>query len=468
MSSRWRRPRTINDTAITTDSLIASGSVMNVLIIDIECQGLDLALRCGDAGNKVKLYRDSKKPIKDGKGFHQIQLIDDWRSAMAWAKNGLIVPTGNAKFTQELDRFRDLGFPIFGPTAQSARLEIDRAFGMETMKKVGIDLPPYEMFSSLDEAEKFARKADRVYVFKPLGDTDDKSLTYCPCDPADLVGFFQRLKEKGLKIKGACMLQEKIDMLVEFGVSGWMGPDGFLPGKWQICFEHKKLMNGEIGPNTGEMGTVCQYSKKDKLAEEMLKPIEPILKRMGHTGDFAVGCGVDKKGKAWPFEFTARAGWPARFIQDASHDGDPSQWMKNLLVGQDSLTVSEDVAIGVVMAQPKFPYNKSASEDVEGNVILGLEDVDEDQIHPIGVMVGKGPTMDGGKIVDGQTFQTTGEYVLCVTGLGSTIRKARKSVYGAVDKIKFANAMYRTDIGEKLEAPLPRLKEFGYAKGLEW
>lgn len=438
---------------------------MNVLIIDSERTGLDFALRCAAAGHSVRWYRYSKKPTKVGDGFKQITIVTEWRSHMQWAKSGLIFLTGNCKFLVELERFRDFGFPVFGPSVASADLEIKRSSGMDLMRKIGIDIPVYKEFNSLQEAAKFARTSDKTYVFKPMGDEEDKSLTYVASDPADLVGWMERRIRAGVKMKGKCMLQEKIGMLVELGVSGWFGPEGFLPGKWQLCFENKKLMPGDIGPSTGEQGTVCQYNKTDKLAEEMLIPLTDRLKKLGHRGDFAIGCGIDKKGKAWPFEYTARAGWPAFFIQVASHEGDPAQWMRDLLDGKDTLKVSNDCAIGVVCAQPNYPYDNSPPELVEGNPIAG--DFGPN-VHPNDVMMGTGPVMKKGKMVDEKIHQTAGEYVMIASGLGKDVQAAQKSVYGTIDGMAFKDMMYRNDIGNKLEGCLPELHKLGYCENLEF
>lgn len=435
---------------------------MRVLIIDQECLGLDFAIRCGDAGHEVRWFMDSPKPIKDGQGFTQFKIVSDWRGSMAWAKDGLIMCTGNCKYMADLDRFRDLGFKVFAPTKASAALEIDRALGMKAMQDVGIEVPPYTMFDSLQSAEAFARKSDRGWVFKTMGDEGDKSLSYVASDPADLVGWLRGKIKKGLRLKGPCMLQEKIDMVAEVGVSGWFGPDGFLPDKWQICFEHKKLMAGENGPNTGEQGTVCQYEEDDKLAAQMLVPMVGALRKAGHRGDFAIGCGIDTAGRAWPFEFTARCGWPAFYIQMASHRGDPAQWMRDLLDGKDTLKVSYDVALGVVCAQPNYPYNASTPEMVEGNPIAGLEEAGENA-HLASVMLGSGPVMSAGKVVEKKIPMTTGEYVLCATGLGKTIDLARKKVYRTVHAIKFPNKMFRNDIGDKVQKALPMLHKHNYA-----
>jgi phosphoribosylamine--glycine ligase len=441
---------------------------MRVLLIDQECLGLDFVLRCEAAGHDVRWYMHSpKRQIRDGEGFSGFKIVQEWRSSMGWARDGLIVCTGNFTFLQELDRFRDLGFKIFAPTVKSAELEIVRSKGMEAMQAAGIEVPPYTCFNSLTEAEAFQRKSDKSYVFKTMGSEDDKSLTFVGSDPAQMVGFIQKQIAKGMKLKGQCMLQEKVDMLAEIGVSGWFGPDGFLPGKWQICFEHKKLMNGEIGPNTGEQGTVTQYVADDKMAEFCLKPMESILRVLGHRGDFALGACVDTKGNIRPFEWTARLGWPAFYIQVASHKGDPAQWMRDLLDGKDTLKVSNDVAVGVVMAQPRYPYNASPPDLVEGNPISGIDKV-ADSIHPASVMLAKGPVWQGGKIADAKIPQTTGEYVLVATGLGKTVSQARQKVYGVVEQVKFKDRMFRTDIGEKLEAVLPKLHKFGFAKQMEY
>ena len=428
--------------------------------------GLDLCVRAVDAGHDVRWFK-SGRPNRIGEGFKGIKIVDDWKASIEWVgKDGLILVTGNCLYLSELDRLRDFGFKVFGPTKKSAALEIDRAFGLETMKKVGIDVPEYQTFDTLKAAQAHARKADQAYVFKTLGDEDDKSLSYVASDPADLVGWIQRKIDSGLTLKGPCMLQEKIDMLSEIGVSGWFGPEGFLEDKWQVCFEHKKLMNGEIGPNTGEMGTVCQYVAKDKIADDMLKPLTNTLLGLGHRGDFAIGCGVDKKGKAWPFEFTVRCGWPAFFIQTASHKSDPVEWMVDLCEGRDSLKVSYDCAIGVVLAQPPWPYEPGKPERVEGNPISGTSEV-WDQVHPAHMMIGKGPVMKGKEVVTESTCQTAGTLVMCVTGLGKTVQKAKDKAYSAVDEIGFSDMLYRTDIGEKTMKELPALHAKNFALGIE-
>lgn len=443
---------------------------MRVLLIDTEGQFLDFALRCLAAGHEVILAKRPEKPggkiARDGEGMKGLKIVDDWRPHMKWAKDGLIMPSGNFKHMWELDLYREHGFKIFGPTVKSAQLEINREAGMKAMQAVGIELPPYEMFNSLEEAEAFARKQQDGYVFKTMGDEDDKSLSFVAADPAELVQWIRQKIEMGLKLKGPCMLQEKIDMLCDYGAAAWMGPEGFLPGKFEISFEHKKLMDGEIGPATGEQGTLIQMVETDRLVEECLLPLEPILRTIGHCGDFAIGVGVDKNGKAWPFEFTTRCGWPDFHIRTAVNKGDPAQFMRDCLDGKDTLKVDRRPAIGVVLAQPPYPESKVDPARVEGSPIYGLDEVWDD-IHPIAMMLGKGAVMKGGKVSDGPIYKTTGAYVAVATGVGATIEKARGAVYDVVDTVKFPNKMFRRDIGCKVQKVMPDLHRFGYALGMD-
>jgi phosphoribosylamine--glycine ligase len=439
--------------------------VTRIAIIDTELAGLDFALRCLADDHEVMLFQQTAHPI--GRGFPGLKRSSDLEATMRWVgRDGLVVPTGNAKFVRDLERWRDMGWKVFGPTPQSAALEIDRARGMAAMKACGIELPHYETFDSLEAAEKFARKSDKAYVFKPLGSEENKALTYVSSDPADLVGWIQRQMKRGMRVS-SCMLQEKIDMVCEFGVSGWFGPEGFLPDKWQECFEFKKQLVGDLGQSTGEEGTVTAYTSKSRLASEMLEPMAPVLATLGHRGDFAIGCGIDATGRAWPFEYTARSGWPAWYNQTASHKGDVAKWMVDLMTGKDSLRVSTDPCVSVVCSQPPYPKFDGAPACTEGVPISGLDEV-WDQVHPIMMQIASGPTMEQGRVVTRPQHQSAGEMLFVMTGLGGTVESARETVYGALKGVSYSDKQWRKDIGARLETQLPELHALGWAEDIEW
>lgn len=428
---------------------------MNVLVLDGESIGLDFAMRCEKSGHTVRWFMDDEgKPSGEGSGI--IERVKTWMPHLKWAD--LIFLTGNAKFLDQLEPYRKKSFPIFGPSKASADLEINRGLGMKALKEAGIDVPEYKTFKSLKEAEAHVWKTNQRYVFKTLGDNEDKSLSYVSKSSADMISRLRRWQEMKMNPKGEVMLQEFIEG-IEIGVSGWFGPAGFNPW-WNENFEFKKLCSGDKGPNTGEMGTVMKYMKKSKLADEMLKPMVQTLHDRDHVGDVDINVIVDKKGKAWPLEFTARAGWPAFFIQTASHD-EPVKWMKDLIEGKNTLTVNEQVAVGVVMTQPPFPNKVKDEKEVDGIPIYGIDKSNLNKLHFCAVKWAKG--VDGDPPKEQDIYQTAGDYILCAVDFGKTISKAMENVNKVCCDISYSNPIWRDDIGERLKNQLPELQKHGYA-----
>src|SRR5207302_8276962 len=171
-----------------------------------------------------------------------------------------------------LDMFRAKGSCVFGPSAASAQLEIKRLEGMKLFEKAGIEVPEYEQFNSLQEAEAHVRKTEERYVFKTLGDEEDKSLSYVSQSPADMIARLERWQKLKMNPKGPVMLQTFIEG-IEIGVSRWMGKEGFI-GKYNENFEFKKSCSGNYGPNCGEAGTVLKYVEDSILGQRVLAPLE--------------------------------------------------------------------------------------------------------------------------------------------------------------------------------------------------
>lgn len=432
---------------------------MNVLLLDNEGCGTDMAYRASQAGHKVKWWNPENnkppygKPSMDGWGFRGIEKVHDWKPHMMWAKSGIIINVFQGKIIKELDRYRDFGFPIFGPSWKSTELEIDRAKGMEELKKHGVQVPEYKTFGSLEEAKKYASKIDDRLVFKTMGDEEDKSLSYVSHSPKDMVWRIQSWIDSGMKLKGPCMLQDFKEG-IEVAVAAWMGKDGFLPDKWNINFEFKKLMSGDYGPSTLEMGTVMQYVEKSKLADQTLIPMEETIRKLGHFGDIDLNTIIDKQGNVWCLEFTARFGWPATQIEMQQHKGDPINWMKDCVNGKDTLEVDRRVAMGVVMAAPPFPEPDDKGKAF-GLLISGIEE-EWGRVSPWQIMRKNGE------------YLSTGSYICVVNGLAPDVHDVIPQVYEAADKIKFPNRMMRDDVGKKLEKQLPKLHALGFEEMPLW
>lgn len=440
---------------------------MKILIVDQIGFGLSFAVKCAKAGHSVRWF---VKPHKSnnpdlGNGFKGIQKVDNWLSSVKWAD--LIWASTNDDYMEKFDAIRKSGAKFFGPSLKSANLEIKRSEGLSLLEKSGIEVPEYKQFNSLADAEAHVRKTEERYVFKTLGDSEDKSLSYCSKSPADMVARLQRWQELKMNPKGPVILQKFIKG-VEFAVSAWMGTEGFI-GTPNENFEHKKLMSGNAGPTTGEMGTVQKYVNGSPLAEELLFPMEEKLVKMGHLGDVDINVIVDEKGKAWPLEWTCRTGWPCFNIMMAQHKGDPAEWMLDACNGKDTLEVSPQVATGIVLTIPYFPYvnvidPKLEQRNTEGLPIYGITEKNRQYIYPQSVKMQKQPVMDGGKITEKEIWTSCGDYLAVVTALGKTVKLASDRAYKTVDEIHVSDMMYRNDIGKRLEKDIKELQKHGYAK----
>lgn len=432
---------------------------MKLLIIDHDGVGLSFAMRSAAAGHQVRWFvKPRPSNSKDiGKGFKNIQKIDNWVPSASWAD--LILCTSNDDYLEKLQFFSKKGYPVFGPTPESARLEISRKDGMKILEKAGIECVPYQTFPNMAAAEKHVLKTEERFVFKTLGDNEDKSLTYVSKSPADLVAWMRRTPPP----KGEVMLQQFVKG-IEMGVSRFMGSKGWV-GQWNESFEHKKLMPSNYGPNTGEMGTIAYFTEQSKLGRETLGKLEEELLRRGHRGDVALGFMIDEKGKPWPTEWTCRLGWPIANMMLGATKGDPVEWMKDALDGKDTTTFSEDIGCCLVLAHGDFPHGNFTKKQVSGVPIYGVTKGTTMHIHPQAVQMMKLPDSgpDGKGLVERDMWATAGDYVAVITGYGSSVSQAAKRAYGTVEKLHVANPIVRDDVGEGLQEQLPKLHALGYA-----
>ena len=445
---------------------------MRVLAIDCESNCLSWLMLCQQWGHDV-LWWDRKHPNGEmrlaGKGI--IPKIIDYdlirTKFVDWAD--LIFLADNAHYTDLIEPFRRDGYPVFGPGVEAAEWELHREVGQEVMKKAGLNTIPGVAFDDYDAAAKFVEKHQSYLVSKPSGDAN-KALSYVAHDAADLIYMLGRWKDNEKYRNDArehgFILQEK-KQGAEFAVGGWYGPGGWC-GCWYENLENKKLMVGDLGPNTGEMGTVSMYVKNSKLADLALKPIAKHLKAIDYVGFIDISGMIDGDGEFWPFEFTMRPGWPTFHNQMATHTGDPAQWMVDLLHGKDSLKVKMDVCcVTVVLAIPDFPYSHLTAKEVTG---IPVYNCGSDQVHLCEVMIDDNvPVQINGNVVRMPHYVTCGDYVAVVAGCGETITGARRSAYAAVNKVKIpANPFYRTDIGRgRLINDLPLLQKHGFATGFK-
>lgn len=424
------------------------------------------------SGHEVKWFdrkREDGTPRRAGEGIvDKIKNFDDLRKKwIGWAD--MIYIPDNVAYIDMLEPYRKLGYPIFGPGIEATKLELDREAGQKSMQDAGMNIIEGKTFHDYDSAISYVKKMGCAMVSKPSGDAS-KALSYVSHNAADLVFMLNRWKSvpkyrEEAKEHGFIIQERKVG--VEMAVGGWFGPGG-----WSQYFvenwENKKLMNGDLGVATGEMGTTVRYVKKSKLATQVLLPITPLLESINYCGYVDNNCIIDEKGNPWPLEWTMRDGWPLRHNLTSLHVGDEAAWMLDLLNGRDTLKVKENtVSISIVMAIPDFPYSKLTNKEVSGIPIYYATDMEH--IHLSEVMLSDNvPTQVGDKVIDLPGYVSSGDYLLICTGTGETISGARRSAYSAIKKLKVPNSpFYRTDIGAgRMIKQLPILHKLGYAKGL--
>jgi len=424
---------------------------------------LDFSYRAKQAGHQVKHFiRPDLKTEHIGKGL--VDVVREFQPHMFWAD--VVFCSDNMKYLRELDVYRAEGVPIIGPSQETARWEQDRTYGIEILKKCGIDCPPYEEFSNYDKAIAYVKKRNTRLVSKPSG-SDDKSLSYVAKTPADMVYMLERWKRNN-KLKSEFILQDFIEG-TEMGVGGWFGPHGFNAG-WEENFEFKKLMDGDMGVATGEQGTVIRYVRRSKLARKVLEPLTDMLAAANYVGDVDVNCIIDDRGNPWPLEFTMRPGWPTFNIEQELRQGDPVEWLAMLAEGQDARNILMDtIAIGVVLSIPDYPYSHLTRKEVLGVPIYGLTPRLQEHVHFCEVMQGKAPVDRNGVVVEEPIPVTAGDYVMVVSATGQTVYDAKQTAYRRLKRLMLPNSpMYRTDIGDRLSQQLPKIQSHGFAMGMEF
>ena len=138
--------------------------------------------------------------------------------------------------------------------------------------------------------------------------------------------------------------------------------------------------------------------------------------------------------------------------------------MLKLLQGQDTFQPDEEIAVGVVVTIPDFPYTRLTKKEVSGFPVWGITRKNRAHIHPAEMKMGNAPCLEKGAITNRDMMVTAGDYVLVASGTADTVSSAAERAYAVVKELDIPNSpMYRTDIGQRLQSQLPKLQALGYA-----
>ena len=417
-------------------TLSAMATTIKFLFVSTYGGIMDLARKILAEGHEVRFWIEGKTERNVGDGF--VPKVDEWKPHVDWAD---VIVFDDVEYGAVCEDLRRKGKAVVGGSAYGDKLELDRDFGQHEMKAVGMTVLPSWDFDSFDAAIEFVTKHPDRYVVKPNGAAqNEKVLSYVGQDDdgkdvVHMLSFYKR--GWGKKIQGFQVQKHATGVEVAVGAY-FNGKKFILPAC--VNFEHKRLMNDEIGPSTGEMGTTMFWSGENTLVRETVLRFEERLAASGYVGYFDLNCIATHRGIV-PLEATCRFGFPTYNIQMDAILSPIGEFFAALARGEDyHLRTKKGFQVGVVVAVPPYPFEDPAafhrfSEDA---VILWRREMHEG-IHPCEVRL-----EDGDWLLSGASG-----YSLVVTGTANTMIDARKEAYSRVRNILIPNMMYRTDIGER-------------------
>jgi len=343
-----------------------------------------------------------------------------------------------------VDIFRARGLRIFGPTKEAAQLESSKAFAKAFMKRHAIPTAGYEVFDSAAAARAYVDAAPVPIVVKADGLAAGKGVVVA-ASREEAQAAIDATLGKGRPAKGARVVIEEFLEGEEASFMVVSDGRGVLP--LATSQDHKRIGDGDTGPNTGGMGAyspapVVTPNVHARVMHEIVLPTIEGMAAEGipFSGFLYAGLMIDGHGVPKTVEFNCRLGDPETqpilmrlksdlfdlLMHATAHD--PAQPLEDVELQWD-----RRVALGVVMAASGYP-----AEPRRGDIVTGLPAESEDVkvFHA------------GTELRDGQPV-TAGGRVLCVTALGDSTRLAQQRAYEVVRNISFAGAQYRHDIGQR-------------------
>ena len=409
----------------------------------------DLVWEVKKEGHEARYHIMSKADREVADGF--VDKVEKWEEHKDWAD---VIVFDDCEFGSLPDKLRKEGKAVVGGTAYTDKLEMDRDFGQEEMMAAGMTTLPRWEFDSFDTAIAFIKENPGRYVIKPSGRAqNEKVLSFVGQeeDGLDVLTMLVHYKN-GWASKIKSFQLQKYAAGVEVAVGAFFdGKDFVLPVF--INFEHKRMFNDEIGPQTGEMGTSGFWYGRSTLFEETLLKMKSRLAEAGYVGYIDINCIANVRG-IFPLEFTCRFGYPTINLQI---EGVLSKWgefLAALARGQSfNLRTKRGFQICVVIAVPPFPFvDPDAFKKFSEDAVVIFKKPMSEGIHPCDV-----------RMVDGD-WRLAGNsgYAVVVTGSGSTMDDARREAYNRVKNILIPNMFYRTDIGDRWHRDGDLLQTWGY------
>ncbi len=419
---------------------------MKILFLSRYGEGADIAFRMALDGHQVRLWIEEAKMKDVADGL--VPKVADWRPSVPWAD--FAVFDYNSKELAKIWTAIHRQLPCFGGSAFGQRLESDRAFARDIMKRCGLPRLESHSFKTLKEAHAHLKAHAVPHVIKPEGPKVEKHhlIVGEDEDNADAMLQVERLMEQGLQVVSVEVEERKRG--VEVGVSRFFNGSDWV-GPVNVNFEHKRSHDKESGFLTGETGTLCKYAQDPNLPlfAETLAKVRPVLAAADYRGqiDLNMIVGRDERGERFvaPLEFTPRLGYPAWALEDELHVTPWEEIMYGCATGRAvDMRTHFDWCVGVLLCAFGFPFDDKVAQISKGLVVqgVGAHNIAE-HVHPMNLALNK----------RGEFVVASGQgYVLVATGRGHEIEHAKSRAYDAIRPLRLPNGYKRWDISDKINA----------------
>jgi phosphoribosylamine--glycine ligase len=344
-----------------------------------------------------------------------------------------------------VDVFRARGMRVFGPTRAAAQLESSKDFAKAFMRRHSIPTAEYRTFTDAAEARAYVRQHGAPVVVKADGLAAGKGVVVAETIADAEAAIESMLVANSLGASGARVVVE--DFLEGEEASFIVMSDGHHALALATSQDHKRLLDGDLGPNTGGMGA---YSPAPVVtptihARVLREIIQPTINGMAadgvpYTGFLYAGLMIDPHGVPRTLEFNCRMGDPETQPIMARLKSDLVSLLEAAVDGRlDQVEAEWDrrTALSVVVAAAGYPETPR-----RGDVITRLPENRDDCI-----------VFHAGTTFAGDTLVTNGGRVLCITALGDTVRAAQRAAYEAVEQVRFDGMQFRRDIGHRALRP---------------
>ena len=335
--------------------------------------------------------------------------------------------------------FRDNGLKIFGPTREAAQLESSKDFAKAFMKRHGIPTAEYQTFSDAQSAHRYIDERGAPIVIKADGLAAGKGVVVAMTLDEAHDAIDMMLSDNRFGDAGARVVVEEFLAGEEASFIVMVDGKNVLP--LATSQDHKRLLDDDAGPNTGGMGAyspapIVTPELHARVMREIIIPTVHGMAKDGchFTGFLYAGLMIDDKGHAKTLEFNCRMGDPETQPIMARLKTDLLSVFEHAVNGTlDSIDLEWDrrTALGVVMAAAGYPDAPRKGDQITG---IPAETHDCVTFHA-------GTTLHDGKL------STAGGRVLCVVGLGDSVKMAQNQAYQAVEQIHFDGMQFRQDIG---------------------